>query len=131
MQDITMRVVNVLSPEYYQDCHIKGSINVPLEQIEDFARGLKEDERVVFYCESYKCLASAQAWHKLHDLEIDKIWVYEGGINEWYRSDLPVEGPCSKSYLYERIAEPEDTSSDVNAISLGNLSGAMKECKFF
>ena len=30
-------------------------------------------------------------------------WVYEGGMNEWYHMNMPVEGPCRQPYLVDMV----------------------------
>ncbi len=96
-------LVNVLTPEYYGDCHIRGSINVPLDMIEEWAKSIDKDAPIVVYCASYTCSASLIAWQRLHALGFINIWAYEGGMNEWYNAGLPVEGTCSQSYLNEPV----------------------------
>ena len=43
-----LMVINVLDADQYKDCHIKDSINVPFEQLDDFARKLDQEVELVF-----------------------------------------------------------------------------------
>lgn len=95
-----LKVLNVLSSEFYQDAHIKGSINVPLAELKDFAEHTPKDTLIVVYCSDYKSDMSARAWHVLHELGFENLFAYEGGMQEWYEAEYPVEGPCNLSYLH-------------------------------
>ena len=53
--DTNFFLVNVLDPLYYEDCHIRGSINVPLDEIEKWAKNIDKDSHIVVYCASYVC----------------------------------------------------------------------------
>src|SRR5579871_1320547 len=89
-------VINVLDKELYEDCHIKGSVNVALDQLEHFAAGLdKEKAEVVVYCSNYQCSASETAARKLQELGVKNVAVYEGGMAEWYQQNRAHEGACS------------------------------------
>ncbi len=124
-------VINVLSEEYYQDCHIKGSINVPLDTLPAYAKTLDKNLTVVVYCASYMCSASRKAWHILHDLGFEKVLAYEGGMAKWYGQGLPGEGACSKEYLKQRHEKPEKIGKDVNIKEVGanELYAMMNEYK--
>lgn len=99
-------LVNVLDPQYYEDCHIRGSINVPLDDLEKWAKNVDKFSHIVVYCASYVCPMSLTAYMRLHDMGFKHIWVYEGGTNEWYHMNLPVEGPCRQPYLRDMIQQP-------------------------
>jgi rhodanese-related sulfurtransferase len=101
--DTTFFLINVLDSNFYEDCHIRGSINIPLDEIEAWAKNLNKDVRIVVYCASYTCPTALTAYMKLHDMGFVNIWVYEGGMNEWYHANLPVEGPCRQPYLADMI----------------------------
>lgn len=97
-------LVNVLDPQYYyEDCHIRGSINVSLDNLEDWAKNLDKETRIVVYCASYVCPMALTAYMKLHAMGFVNVWVYEGGMNEWYHMNLPVEGPCRQPYLVDMV----------------------------
>lgn len=92
-------LVNVLDPEQYKDCHIKGSINVPFEQLDTFAHKLDKEIEVVFYCSNYMCAASGKAAQLFGKKGFKHVWAYEAGMTDWYTKNLPVEGACKASYL--------------------------------
>lgn len=77
-------LVNVLSEEQYEDEHIPGSINIPLDQIRDRAEDvLDRDEDIVVYCASTSCQASPKAWKLLDRMGYENIWDYEEGLKGW------------------------------------------------
>jgi rhodanese-related sulfurtransferase len=100
-------VINVLSPEVYQDCHIKGTINVPHDRLADFVQNLPKDTEIIVYCAHYQCPLSKQSAHLLMNLGFTNVKAYEGGIVEWYQDGLPVEGRCQMEFLQQRHQKQE------------------------
>lgn len=88
-------VVNVLSEEYYGKCHIKDSINVPLDQLAAVAgESWSKGDTIVVYCANYQCPASRDAFKLLDKLGFKHLYAYEGGMKEWCEKGLPVAGEC-------------------------------------
>jgi len=115
-------LVNVLKPDYYSDCHIRGSINVPLEGIEEWAKNIDKDAVIVVYCASYMSTVCLTAWQRLYALGFVNLWAYEGGMNEWYNAGLPVEGACRQHYLNDAVeAANEQSSHQVREIDVQEL----------
>ncbi len=97
-------VVNVLSARLYNDCHIKGSINAPLDELYIITqqwekKGWHQNKTIIVYCALDECDASEKAYYLLRGLEFANIIAYEGGIREWFQLGYPTEGPCSFDYL--------------------------------
>lgn len=103
----SLRVINVVNADKYEDCKIPGSINVPLSELKDYAQSLDKFTPIVVYCANYKCTFSTQAWHILYALGFENVLAYEGGMAEWYQKGYPVEGACQMSYLQE-ITNPQE-----------------------
>ncbi len=101
-----MLVINVLSPEVYEDCHITGSINVPYDTLADHVKDMPKDTEMVVYCASFMCPMSRRAWQLLKDLGFTNVRAYEGGAAEWYSKGYPTEGPAQQAYLKERYEKP-------------------------
>lgn len=120
-------VVNVLDADHFNDCRIKGSINVTLDELDAFTKNLdKEKAEIVFYCSNYMCTASGFAAQKLRDMGFAHVWAYEAGMAEWYQKGLPVEGSCVKTYLQKKIAQSElDQKRDISIISTEELTKKM------
>ena len=119
-------VVNVLDQEFYNDCHIKGSINVPFEQFEEFAKKLDKNTHLVVYCSNYQCTASFLGARMLKQMGFKNVWAYEAGMAGWYQEKLPVDGSCKQPYLTMSnkplVGEKE---SDVEIITTQDLQQKM------
>jgi rhodanese-related sulfurtransferase len=128
----SLYVINVLDKESYADCRIAGSINVPFDQIETFAKNLDRSIEMVVYCANYMCTSSMVAAQQLKEMGFEKVWAYEGGTAEWYQMNkktngkYPVEGTCHASYLSAANEKPAElASSEVPVISAEELHQKM------
>ena len=99
MADPAVLVINVLSEETYNDCHIRGSLNVPLKDLKQAAGKWRKEQAFVLYCASYQCEASREAFLILKELGFTHIEAYEGGMKEWRQKGLPHVGVCEADYL--------------------------------
>lgn len=100
-----MLLVNVLDKEFYDDCHISGSIHVSLSDFQKTSDSWPKTTKVVLYCSNYSCTASTSMCRKLIKKGFEFVRDYEEGMAGWYQEHLknpdayPVEGPCKSSYL--------------------------------
>lgn len=86
-------LVNVLDADSFEDEHICGSINIPVDQVDEKAPGfIGKDETVIVYCSGPDCKASGRAADKLESLGFSDIWRFQGGIEEWKNAGLCLEG---------------------------------------
>ena len=86
------KLVEVLSEEEYEDRHIPGAINIPLDKLEIIARQkLKRTDTIVVYCASYSCQASTKAARKLLELGYDKTLDFKGGKRWWRHAGLELQ----------------------------------------
>lgn len=90
-----MTLINTLSPENFEQAHIPGSINIPLESA-DFAEQVEQaaggkDKRIVVYCASEQCQSSAKAAGKLEDEGFTDVYDYEGGVQSWEAAGEKIE----------------------------------------
>ena len=92
-------VINVLSAQEYEDCHIALSINIPLIDLEKEVAALDKKKEIVLYCAHEKCPASKKAYEKMAALGFTNLWVYEGGMRDWKSKNLECSGGCDQSYL--------------------------------
>lgn len=123
---LKQEIINVLDQNFYNDCHIKGSVNVTLDAIEQFATILDKNTEIVVYCSNYQCLTSEYAAKKLKSLGCNRVFVYEGGIAEWYQKGLPVEGPSEIFYLTKQVGERVLQQGEIPAINVEDLVQKMK-----
>jgi rhodanese-related sulfurtransferase len=105
MKDQKVVVLNVLSKADFKKLHIKGSENIPYttdpkefsaEVLEKYGKG----KSFITYCDHWGLLTSFEATKALTDSGLDAL-NYAGGVQEWYRAGLPVEGT-----LVEAVVEP-------------------------
>ncbi len=99
MQNGDVLVVNVLARESFDDCHIAGSISVPLAELKEAAVNWDKSQKIVTYCAHSECTASGAAADVLTELGFEDVQAYEGGIKEWLHSGLPTEGPAEQDWL--------------------------------
>jgi len=99
-------LVNVLDKDFFDDCHIKGSINIPFMEVKDADKKIDKDAEIVAYCSNYMCTASSSARTQLMDMGYKKVYVYEGGTAEWLQKGYPVTGPSKKGYLKMEMPKP-------------------------
>jgi len=92
LENNNVTLIEVLGPEQYEKSHIKGAINIPLENIATEAKDkFDKDDELVVYCSDYECTASPAAAKKLEDTGFTNVYHYAGGKKEWKESGYPME----------------------------------------
>ena len=86
----SFQLINVLDPKYYSLGLIKGSLKIPLAELEKRSSQLDKSKDVVTYCADTSCTASRKAAELLANQGF-KVSAYEGGIKEWTAAKLPVD----------------------------------------
>lgn len=130
---VKFALVNILDKQYFDDCHIEGSVNVPFGDLVAYAQKNwdKEQTQIVVYCANYKCSASAAAWRQLDGLGYQHVWAYEGGTAEAQKDGLAVVGACTQGYLEDLEKPTEEHLAEgqkpVNVISLDELKAKIAE----
>lgn len=130
VEESQLVVINVLDPEYYQDCHIEGSINIPFDQFEAKISQLNKNNKYVIYCSNYACTAAPFSASMLVEHGFKDVGVLPGGIVDWYQKGYPVVGACQKTYLKEENEEfGEHDGNSVAIISADVLHQSMIDAK--
>ena len=89
-------LLNVLPESEFKKLHIKGSQNLPLgkdsgafckEVVEKYGR----KKNFIVYGDHFGLLDSYMATRALEEGNL-KVLNYSGGLQEWYKSGLPVDG---------------------------------------
>lgn len=123
-------IVNVLDKELHDDCHIRGSINLTMDQVEAHGKNNwdKDATHVVIYCANYKCTASGASAKLLREMGFKYVWAYEGGTAEWKHLEYPINGSCTQGYLND-YAQPEghEVAPGTPTISAQDLKTKMAE----
>lgn len=118
-----IKIINVLDKKMYNDCHIPGSEQVDLDNLENYARKLDKNIEIIVYCSNYFCTGSSFACKQLKNAGFKHVWAYEGGMAEWYQAELPYVGPAQIPYLKKRITPPlVEHEEGVDVISMADLA---------
>lgn len=72
-------VIDVRTPEEFNESHIAGAVNIPLDEIETIEYDL--DDTLIIYCASG--MRSVEAIKKLIDLEYTSLYNLDGGLLNW------------------------------------------------
>ena len=86
-------IIDSRLPEYYIDGHITGAINIPFEEIDSYVAKLAEipqDTMVVIYCDGADCEVAYDLAVYMIGVGYSKVYVFEGGWEEWLAAALPV-----------------------------------------
>ncbi|HDK16381.1 MAG TPA: hypothetical protein ENG75_00355 [Nitrospirae bacterium] len=70
---------------------IRGAYTIPYPEVVDRRKELVPYDEIIIYCRNKRCKASKKAALGLKLLNIPNVKIYEGGIDEWVESGLPVE----------------------------------------
>ncbi len=81
-------VIFPLSPIEFDNLSIKGSVNVPMDQLET---GLPKDksQKLIFYCLGTKCVASWRAAEKAVELGYKNVYAFREGLPGWTAAGYP------------------------------------------
>ena len=113
-------VINVLGKELHDDCHIKGSINVPFEGAESYiTQHVASTADIVLYCSNVMCTSSSAVRKKLIAAGFATVSVYRGGTAEWFQLDYPTVGPAQQGYLRAKLRKlPMHKDYEITATDL-------------
>lgn len=88
-----LTLVEALPPEYYNEGHIPGALNMPHEKVDYLAPKLlpDRDATIVVYCASGSCENSEIAADRLRELGYETVFDYPEGKDDWEQAGLPLE----------------------------------------
>jgi rhodanese-related sulfurtransferase len=112
------RVLDVRTPGEYESAHIRGSYNVPLNQLGEHAAEIRKnvDEPVVLVCQSGARAKKAE--EVLAEAGMPNLSVLEGGMNGWIAAGKPVASAGRQRISLERQVR-------IAAGSLAFIGGAL------
>lgn len=118
-------LIDVRSNSEYQDGHIKGAINLPLDEVnKDSLPKVAKGKKLVFQCGLGG--RSMQACEKVQKFG-DKGTIYNltGGIAAWKEAKFSIEGnmATSKAKAKAKAAKPIKTTTKMD-----DASSSMQEC---
>ena len=127
-------VINVLDKDYYDDCHIAGSVNIPFGEVEDRITSLNKKDQHVIYCSNYACTAAPFTAGIMKKAGFENVSVFHGGIVQWHQKGYPCTGPATMEYLQdsnEKLNEDEPLDeqehSEITDLTAEQLLEKMKE----
>jgi rhodanese-related sulfurtransferase len=95
-------IIDARNPEEYQEVHIKGAINVPVNKCQDFKHLLPKDKsvRLIFYCNGVKCGKSKRAAKKATEEGYTNMNVFAAGMPVWEEKGYPIyAGPDYEKHI--------------------------------
>jgi len=89
-EDSSVTLIDARTAEEFDEGHVPGAINVPITDLTEFARNLRDasDGPVVTMCGSGGRAEKAAVILASHD--IANVVVLEGGLKAWRGAGLPV-----------------------------------------
>jgi rhodanese-related sulfurtransferase len=83
-------IIDALSPEYYNQKHIKGAINIPGNStltmkmlLDKLPKNTSSTTPMILYCYSPECNAAEKLWKQLNQFGFYNTMHYSGGISDW------------------------------------------------
>ena len=83
-----MVILDVRTPSEYEDAHIEGAINIPVEEIVDRLNELSANDVILVYCRTGN--RSGTAVGIMEKNGYSKIYHMHEGISTWISEGLPV-----------------------------------------
>jgi len=90
MEKEDVLVVFPLSKIEYNHLHIRGSVNIDLEQLTERLPSDKS-RKIIFYCLGEKCTASWRAAEKAVELGYTNVFTFRAGLPAWEAAGYPTE----------------------------------------
>lgn len=83
-------LLEALPPEYFNERHLPGAQNLPLDDVDELAPKLiaGRDTPVVVYCSDVTCSNSKVAATRLEELGYTNVRTYEAGKRDWTEAGL-------------------------------------------
>ncbi len=82
-------VLDVRTPEEYEEAHLPGATLIPLEQLEARYGELPQDETILVYCRTGN--RSLQAVYLLETAGFNRVHSLDRGMNNWIQNGFEVE----------------------------------------
>jgi len=82
-------VLDVRTPEEYQDGHLPGATLIPIDQLGSRYGELPQNETILVYCRTGN--RSLQAVYLLENAGFDRVHSLDRGINNWIQNGFEVE----------------------------------------
>ncbi|HFQ80564.1 MAG TPA: rhodanese-like domain-containing protein, partial [Desulfobacterales bacterium] len=117
-QDDDTLIFDARSPEEYHEVHVKGALNLPVDNFAAYRHLLPLDRSrpLVFYCNGVKCGKSSKEAKKVLALGYEKVMVYAAGIPVWEEKGMPVyKGPNYEKRIETKKISPAALNKLLNS----------------
>lgn len=110
-QDPSIQLIDLRSPDAYEEYHLPGAVNIPIDSLfdEDWLPYVDQiARRNIFYCNG--STLSSEAWILTKQTGINNNFVLRGGLNEWFGTIIdpkePFQGAPSEAWdlYHSRLA---------------------------
>ena len=102
LNDAGVRLLDVRTPSEFDNAHIAGAYNVPLDQLHEHAREVQHATgRVVLICQSGR--RAQQAEQLLRANGMANVHVLDGGMNEWLAAGMKVRQVRARMSLERQV----------------------------
>lgn len=82
--------IDVRSPAEFKASHIKGSYNVPLENVDEYKQQLEKIRKhIIIICRTGR--RASMACNSINNIHKKNIYVLDGGITSWSQHKFPLE----------------------------------------
>ena len=92
----TYLFLDAREPDDYAQGHIRGSINLPFESIDQYWAKVEplipKDTTIVTYCSGTECEASLMLARLLRERGYKNVEIFFGGWQTWNKHRWPIEG---------------------------------------
>ena len=85
-------VVDVRGFQRYQDCRIRGSINIPLKDLKHESASWPANRKIIVYSDNSSCPLAAKAARRLIEYGFEKVFICDGGLNQWLAKGFEYDG---------------------------------------
>ena len=101
-EDPSVRLLDVRTPAEFENGHIDGAYNVPLDQLNEHARDVRAASGpVVLICQSGNRAQRAEAL--LRGAGMANVHVLDGGMHEWTARQLPIRRVRARMSLERQV----------------------------
>jgi len=91
--NLPMTIIEALPPQYFEDGHLPGAINLPHDQVQSRAEAMLPDKDafIVVYCANTPCSNSGYAVNVLIQMGYHHVYEYVEGKQDWLEAGLILE----------------------------------------
>lgn len=80
--------LDVRTPSEYQDGHIPGAINMPIQTLSEHLQDIPKNKQLYLYCESG--VRASRAATLLRNSGFKKVYNYEASMRGWRNASYPI-----------------------------------------